>query len=182
VASLFPVFFFRCAPSQINWKKCRPATEPNWVKSTKAQDIFPLSFPEFDFLVYWKQYYTSFISELSEERLCVQYVFRFRPILLCRLGFMTGSIIQRLYIVRSTELHLCSLCTIKLWDLNRASQIFRKCRSHLQMAGAWRMTWSNFRAENPQFLSDLWTSLLSEAFCSMHVNWYTFLYPRKKVE
>ena len=48
------------------------------------------------------------------------------------------------------------------------------------MVGAWRMTWSNFCAENPQFMSDLWTSLLSEAFCLMHVNWYTLLYARKK--
>jgi hypothetical protein len=106
----------------------------------------------------------------------------FNGFFLCRLGFVTGSLVKRLYIVRSTELRLGLLCTMKLCDSNRASQIFRKCRSHLQMIGAWRMTWSNFHAENPQFLSDLWTSLLSEAFCSMHVNWYTFFYAREKVE
>jgi len=101
-------------------------------------------------------------------------VFGFQWILLCRLGFVTASLVKRLYIVRSTELHLCLLCCMK------ALQVFRKCRRHLQMIGAWRMTWSNFHAENPQFLSDLWTSLLSEAFCSMHFNWYTFFYARKK--
>jgi hypothetical protein len=39
---------------------------------------------------------------------------------------------------------------------------------------------TQFHAEDPPFCSDLWTSLVSDAHCFVHVNWYTFLYVREK--
>jgi hypothetical protein len=42
----------------------------------------------------------------------VQYVFRVQRILLCRLGFVAGSLIKRLCIVKSTEFHSYLLCAM----------------------------------------------------------------------
>jgi hypothetical protein len=52
-------------------------------------------------------------------------------------------------------------------------QIFYTSRSHLEFLGSRRVTWSKFHTEDPQFWSELWTSLLSGTFCSLHFNWYT---------
>ena len=41
------------------------------------------------------------------------------------------------------------------------------------------MTWSKLH-KNPQFLNDLWTSLVSGTFYMMHMNWYTFLFTSQK--
>jgi hypothetical protein len=60
-------------------------------------------------------------------------------------------------------------------NIIRCPQIFQKSRSHLQILGARRVTWSKMDTEDPQFWSDL---PLSAAFCSMHGNWYTFSYVR----
>jgi hypothetical protein len=58
--------------------------------------------------------------------------------------------------------------------------IFQKSRSHLQILHMRSVTWSKFDIEDPQLWSDLWTSLLPDAFCLVHVNWYTLLYVRGK--
>jgi hypothetical protein len=42
------------------------------------------------------------------------------------------------------------------------------------------VTGNKFLTESPQFQCDLWTLLLSAAFCLIHVNWYTFWYVKKK--
>ena len=57
------------------------------------------------------------------------------------------------------------------WHLS--PEIFQKYRSHLQILGVRRMTWIKLHTEDPQILSDVWTSLLSVAFCPVHVNYYT---------
>ena len=54
----------------------------------------------------------------------------------------------------------------------RGSQIFKKSRIHLQILGARWVLWSKFSTEDAQFWSSLWTSLLSGALCSVHVNWW----------
>lgn len=59
-------------------------------------------------------------------------------------------------------------------------QIFQKAGSHLQILGARKVTWSEFHTEDSQHRSDPWTSPLSGTFSLVHVNWYTFLYARKK--
>lgn len=51
--------------------------------------------------------------------------------------------------------------------------------SLFRVVDARRIIWSKFLAENPQFWSDPWTLPLFGAFCSAHVNWYTFVYLRK---
>ena len=51
----------------------------------------------------------------------------------------------------------------------RSQRILHKSRSHLQILG----TRSKFHTEDSQFRNDLWTSLFSGTFCSVHVNWYT---------
>jgi hypothetical protein len=59
-------------------------------------------------------------------------------------------------------------------------QIFQKSGTHIQILGARKVTWNVSHNEGPQVWSDLWTSLISGAFCSMHASWYTFLYARGK--
>jgi hypothetical protein len=54
----------------------------------------------------------------------------------------------------------------------RGPQIFQYRRSHRQILGVRRVTWSTFLTEDQQIWSDLWTSLPSDTFCSVHVNWY----------
>jgi hypothetical protein len=51
----------------------------------------------------------------------------------------------------------------------RGVQIFQKCRSHLQILGTRRVRFSKFCTEDPQFLNELSTSLLSGTFGLMHV-------------
>jgi len=59
-----------------------------------------------------------------------------------------------------------------------AGQRFHNSWSRLQMRCSRRVTYNKFHAEDPHFWSDPWTLFLSVAFCSVHVNWYTFLYVR----
>lgn len=57
----------------------------------------------------------------------------------------------------------------------QASQIFQTCRCHCQILGARRVTWSMF---HPHFWCGLCILLLSGTLCSVHVDWYIFLYVR----
>lgn len=57
----------------------------------------------------------------------------------------------------------------------QASQIFHTCRCHFQILGARRVTWS---MSHPHFWCGLCILLLSGTFCSVHVEWYIFLYVR----
>jgi hypothetical protein len=59
-------------------------------------------------------------------------------------------------------------------------KIFQKSRSCLKILGIRMVTSRQYHSEDPQFWSDLSTSLLSVAFFLVLVNWYTFLYVRKK--
>ena len=63
----------------------------------------------------------------------------------------------------------------------RGPQIAYQCRKHLQIPGARRQMWTNLHTEDPQSSSDLCIPLSSDASCSVHVNWYTFSYWRKRV-
>jgi hypothetical protein len=54
-----------------------------------------------------------------------------------------------------------------------------KIKSHFRIPGARRVKWIKFHSENPQFCSNLGTSLVSGASCSMQVKLYTFIYVRK---
>jgi hypothetical protein len=54
--------------------------------------------------------------------------------------------------------------------------------NHTQILGSRRVTWSTFHTEDPQFCSDLWTSLLPVVFCSVRVGWHTVLYIRGKLQ
>ena len=64
----------------------------------------------------------------------------------------------------------------------RGSQIFQKPRNHLQILAARSVTFKKYHTQDSQHWSELWTLLLSGAFCLVHVNWYTFLYVRIKTE
>lgn len=61
-----------------------------------------------------------------------------------------------------------------LWSPGTGVHKFSK--RYLQILDARRVTSSKFDTEDPQIWNDLWTSLLSVAFCSVRVNWYTFLH------
>lgn len=61
-------------------------------------------------------------------------------------------------------------------------QIFRISGTHIQILGARKLTWHVSHNDGPQVWSDLWTSLISGAFCSLHAIWYTFLYVRGNVQ
>ena len=60
-------------------------------------------------------------------------------------------------------------------SFGQASQIFQTCRCHFQILGARRVIWS---MSHPHFSCGLCILLLSGIFCSVHVDWYIFLYVR----
>jgi hypothetical protein len=51
----------------------------------------------------------------------------------------------------------------------------KKSRSHFRTLSA-RRVMINLHTVDPKLCSTLWTSQLSRGFCSVHVNWYTFLH------
>jgi hypothetical protein len=62
----------------------------------------------------------------------------------------------------------------------QGSTISLKARSHFRILGTRMVTWSKFLTENQEFWSYLWLSLISGVCCSVHVNWFIFLYVRNK--
>jgi len=64
----------------------------------------------------------------------------------------------------------------------RGSQIFQNPRSHLQILAARSVTCKKFHTQDSQYWSELWAVLLLGGFGLVHVNWYKFLYVRKKFE
>jgi len=53
----------------------------------------------------------------------------------------------------------------------RCTQILQKSGRFLQIVGDGRVTRSNFHTYDPQCWSGLWTSLLSDVFCLVRVDW-----------
>jgi len=53
----------------------------------------------------------------------------------------------------------------------RCTQILQKSGHFLQIVGAGSVTRSNFHTDDPQCWSGLWTSLLSDVFCLVRVDW-----------
>ena len=62
------------------------------------------------------------------------------------------------------------LCAKTRSNEYRGVQIFQKSSSHLEILVTGSVTCNKFYAEDPQFWIDLSTSVLSGAFCSVHVN------------
>jgi len=66
-----------------------------------------------------------------------------------------------------------------LWRLitckSGSLQIFQKSGNHLPILDARKVTLGKFLTEVPQFWSDLWTSRLSGALCSLHLDWYAVI-------
>lgn len=75
------------------------------------------------------------------------------------LWFMT-LFTETINVCYSATLHKCSTKFPKIW-------------SHLHILDVRSKTWRKFHAENPQFRSDPWNSLLSGNVCSVHVKWWT---------
>lgn len=91
-------------------------------------------------------------------------------------GFHVPSIHSFIYLyVHSSNYLLPSLCSY-LYNWVMSPHIFQKSRSYQQYLSARRAIWRKFRTEDSQFGNDMWTSLLSGAFSSMHLKRYTFLY------
>jgi len=60
--------------------------------------------------------------------------------------------------------------------MHRGPQMPKQCTCHFKTLDTGEATHNKFRPENPHFWSELRTLLSSGAFCSLHVNWSTFLY------
>jgi hypothetical protein len=67
-----------------------------------------------------------------------------------------------------------------LHTFDQGSAHFQKIWSNFQILNAKRAIFGEFHTEDPQFWSDVWTSLLSGFLCWVHVHQYAFLRVRKK--
>jgi hypothetical protein len=66
--------------------------------------------------------------------------------------------------------------------VHQGAHVFQKSWINLPVPYTRRAAWSGSHTEDSQVWNDLWTSLLSYAFCLVHLSLYTPLFVRKKVQ
>jgi hypothetical protein len=124
------------------------------------------------------------------------------------ISHQAGQIIMHIFTCKNFNLSI-SCIVIVLWTFDSGTVVFRHYQLHevatlailtdfmqlhshgstnftknlegpFQILGSQRMSQSKFLTQDQKSRRDLWMSLLAGAFCSLQVNWHTFLYVRKR--